>query len=246
MIVKIGNFFFRWRDTLFSLIILLGLYLLTFNNQYWFILRFGNFREDIILSIIGLIFILTGIIIRSITIGYIYIKRAGINKKIHADELFTEGLFSHSRNPLYVGNLFIVTGAIISMNLYLFWFIVLPLFYFIYYAIIKAEENFLENKFKDKYKKYMESVPRLIFGNFHLFPESFKNLNFSIKRVIKVEHSVQFLVLFTLALINIFKFYFRYHFDYNHTFFIIIYISIIVLLLYQILSSLLKKKGKLD
>lgn len=246
MIVKMGNFFFRWRDTLFSLILLFGLYLLTLESQYWFNMRWGNFREDVIFSLIGFLLILIGIIIRSLTIGYIYIKRAGVNKTIHANQLFTEGLFAHSRNPLYLGNLFIVTGAIISINLYLFWFLILPLFYFIYYSIIKAEEDFLEKKFKNEYKNYMERVPRLIFGNFHLFPESFKNLNFSLKRVIKVEHSVHFLVFLTIALINLFKFHFRYHFEFNHDFFILIYSVIIVLIPYQILSSILKKKGKLD
>lgn len=246
MIIKMGHFFFRWRDTIFSFFILFGLYLLTLNQEYWFNARFGHMREDIIFSILGFLFIFIGIIIRSITIGFFYIKRAGINKKIHAEKLFTEGLFSHSRNPLYLGNLFIVTGAVLSFNLYLFWFFMLPLFYFIYYAMIRAEENFLYNKFQGEYINYMQKVPRLFFGNFHLFPKSFEKLTFSFKRIVKVEHSVQFLVFFITSLINLFKFHFRYHFRYDHVFFFIIYFFIIILILYQIISNQLKKLGKLD
>ncbi len=155
-------------------------------------------------------------------------------------------MFAHSRNPLYLGNLFIVTGGIISINIDIFWFIVLPLFYFIYYAIIKAEEDFLEKKFKEEYIEFTKEVPRLWFGNFSKFPASFKNLNFSIKRVIKVEHSTQFLILLTISLINIFKFYFRYQFSKDHTLFIMIYIFMIILFIYQITSFYLKKKGLLN
>jgi len=246
MVIKLGNFFFRWRDTLFSLILLFGLYSLTMTQQYWFLLGFGSLKEDIVFSMIGFLLVLIGITIRSITIGYIYIKRAGINKKIHADQLFKEGLFAHSRNPLYLGNLFIVTGAIMSLNLILFWVLILPMFYLIYYAIIRAEEAFLSNKFKQEYLEYLNQVPRLFFGNFHLFPDSFKNLNFSLKRVIKVEHSVQFLVLFTIVLTNILKFHFRYNINWENEFLIVLYIILVILIIYQILASILKRLGKLD
>jgi len=245
-LIKLGNFFFRWRDTLFSLIFLMGLLILTSPNKLWIFNAVGNLKEDIILSILGFFLILIGILIRSITIGYIYIKRAGINKRIHAEKLFKEGLFAHLRNPLYLGNLFIVTGGIFILNIYLFWFFVLPLFYFIYYCIIKAEEEFLKNKFKEEYQDYLNSVPRLIPRNLSHFPDSFKNLTFSFKRVFKVEHSTHFLVFITIILIHIFKFHFRYNFDWNHSFFLFLYLIGIILIFYQIIMVILKRKGKLN
>ncbi|GIX41097.1 MAG: lipid A Kdo2 1-phosphate O-methyltransferase [Leptospiraceae bacterium] len=246
LVIKAGIFFFRWRDTLFSLIFLAGLYLLSISEKTFLFHFIGNFKEDLIFSALGFIFVVIGIGIRAITIGYIYIKRAGLNKKIHAEQLFKEGLFSHCRNPLYLGNLFVVTGAIISLNIYLYWIVILPLFYFIYYSIIRAEEEFLKNKFKEEYINYIKDVPRLIPGNLNRFPESFKNLNFSLKRVIKVEHSTQFLVFFTILLINILKFRFRYNISWENPYFQIIYFIMILLIIYQITAAILKRKGKLD
>ncbi|MFN3603085.1 MAG: methyltransferase family protein [Leptonema sp. (in: bacteria)] len=243
--IRFGNFFFRWRDTLFSLILIFGLYSLTLPKEELFF-YFGDVELDIILSWIGFFVLLIGILIRVFTIGFIYIKRAGIQKKIYAEVLFQEGLFAHSRNPLYLGNLLVVTGFVITINLIAFWYLILPLFFFIYFCIIKAEEDFLFKKFQDKYLDYYKKVPRLIFGNFSLYPQSFKNLTFSFKRMIKVEHSSHFLIFFSLVLVNLFKFHFRYQWDWSHPFFYLLYLISIVLLLYQGVSFYLKKIGKLD
>lgn len=246
ILILLGNFFFRWRDTIFSLILFFGFFSLTKNSDFFLFFYFGDFKIDILFSILGFIFIIIGVFIRMITIGFIYIKRAGVQKKIYAEVLFQKGLFSHSRNPLYLGNLFVVTGIIISINQYLFWFVILPLFYFIYFCIIKAEEDFLSKKFKEDYLNYYKNVPRLFFGNFSLFPESFKDLEFSFKQVVKVEHSSHFLILLSLVIINLLKFHFRYSLQWNHPFFYFLFFIFSILVIYQVISYFLKINGYLD
>ncbi len=238
--VVLGNFFFRWRDTLFTFILIFGLYSLTLTDHIFFS-YLNDQKLDIMFSWIGLFVVIVGVLIRVFTIGFIYIKRAGFKKKIYAETLFQEGLFAHSRNPLYLGNLLIVTGIIISFDMFLFWFFVLPLFYFIYYCMIKAEENFLLNKFKDQYKDYYQKVPRLFFGNFSQFPDSFKNLQFSFPQLIKVEHSTHFLIFFSLILINLIKFRYRYSYEWNDPLFYFLYILLSILIFYQIVSYIYKK-----
>jgi hypothetical protein len=109
----------------------------------------------------------------------------------------------------------------------------------------ERKKHFIQ-QIKQEYLEYLNQVPRLFLGNFHLFPDSFKNLNFSLKRVIKVEHSVQFLVLFTIVLTNILKFHFRYNINWDNEFLIVLYIILVILIIYQILASILKRLGKLD
>lgn len=238
--INLGNFFFRWRDTLFTLILMFGLYSLTITSCDLFF-YFNGKEWDIFFSFVGFLLILIGVFIRIFTIAFIYIKRAGIQKKIYADTLFQDGLFAHSRNPLYLGNLFIVTGIILSFNVLLLWFFFLPLFYFIYFCIIKAEEHFLMNQFGDRYKDYVEKVPRLFFANLSELPDSFKNLQFSFRQVIKVEHSSHFLIFLSWILINLLKFHYRYSYEWNDTAFYFLYVFLGIVVIYQIFSYFYKK-----
>ncbi|HLG31185.1 MAG TPA: isoprenylcysteine carboxylmethyltransferase family protein, partial [Candidatus Brocadiales bacterium] len=90
------------------------------------------------------------------------IKRGGRDKKIAADRLVQGGLFAHSRNPLYLGNILILSGLGIIYNstwVYIFGF---SFFLFGYLAIVMAEERFLKEKFGAEYEAYCKRVPRFI------------------------------------------------------------------------------------
>ena len=97
--IQIGNFFFKYRNFLFII-----LYLLLFIPSPPI---FGEktFGQNYYLYpiILGLLVTVTGQLIRGMTIGLAYIVRGGRDKKVYADQLVTEGIFTHVRNPLYVG-----------------------------------------------------------------------------------------------------------------------------------------------
>lgn len=84
--------------------------------------------------------------------------------KVGASILVTQGPFAYLRNPLYLGNMLIYFGiSIMSNSLFPFLQIIgLVYFYIQYHYIIKEEEGFLRNKFKEKYEDYYSSVNKLL------------------------------------------------------------------------------------
>lgn len=237
-VLAFGNFFFRWRDTLFSLI-----FVGAFASAGVALLNPAGRDVDLWTSIAGLIIAIAGQFVRAVTIGYAYIKRGGLNKQIFAETLQRQGVFAHSRNPMYLGNLLLVTGAMVTVNNIAFYAGALPLFYFIYYAIIKAEEDFLEKKFKADYDQYRKEVNVLLPGNLGGWAETVKNMEFSFKRLVRKEHGSTFVIFAGLTLYNIAKFHLRYEIPLQD--FTALWIVLGALVVFQVTSAVLKRSGRL-
>jgi protein-S-isoprenylcysteine O-methyltransferase Ste14 len=71
-----------------------------------------------------------------------------------------DGIFAHSRNPLYLGNILVFTGLLIILNSWAGWLLAFPLVLLAYLAITRAEEHFLAGKFGDVYETYCQRVNR--------------------------------------------------------------------------------------
>jgi protein-S-isoprenylcysteine O-methyltransferase Ste14 len=80
--------------------------------------------------------------------------------------LIISGPFAYVRNPLYVGNILIYLGlGIMSFALFPYLQIVAILFFLLqYYFIVKEEEKYLAEKFKDDYRDYCKNVPAFFPG----------------------------------------------------------------------------------
>ncbi|MEE8393290.1 MAG: isoprenylcysteine carboxylmethyltransferase family protein [Rhodospirillales bacterium] len=126
--------------------------------------------------------------LRVLVVGYAYIKRGGLNKRVYADKLVTRGVFGHSRNALYVGNILMIASLLLIVGN--FWGYVLggPFFIFAYIAIVSAEENFLREKFGAEYDDYCRRVNRWV-PNFKGFGKSIEDMNFRWGRVVAKEYS---------------------------------------------------------
>ncbi|AGH81476.1 hypothetical protein PCNPT3_07690 [Psychromonas sp. CNPT3] len=74
--------------------------------------------------------------------------------------LLTHGIFSYSRNPIYVAFCFICIA--IGLILGSFWILlsVLPASLVLYFLVIKKEEKYLESKFSAQYITYKKTVRR--------------------------------------------------------------------------------------
>ena len=86
-------------------------------------------------------------------------------RSVGARQLVTWGLYSHTRNPLYIGNLLLWTGVVIfAGGPYTPWLLaaVFILFLVQYTLIISLEEATLAELFGESYAAYRESVPRVI------------------------------------------------------------------------------------
>jgi hypothetical protein len=63
---------------------------------------------------------------------------------------------------MYVGNLLLISGVAITSNAWWCVAIVVPLFTFLYVAIIAAEERYLAGKFGAEFDAYCRRVPSLL------------------------------------------------------------------------------------
>ncbi|MFN5376374.1 MAG: methyltransferase family protein, partial [Chitinophagaceae bacterium] len=155
--IAIGNFFFKYRNQLFiflyALLLVPSPELITetsFGPGYWKIALW-----------VGLFITTLGVVIRGLTIGLTFIERGGDKAlRIHAEALITKGLFTHCRNPLYVGNNLMLLGLGILSNSLIYVIVVVPVFLFIYQCIIYAEEDFLTKKFGQPYLDYCSKTNR--------------------------------------------------------------------------------------
>lgn len=194
--VSIGNFFFKYRNWIFILF-----YAALFIPSWPLFspVHFGDYYY-ILPIILGLFITVLGQLIRGLTIGLAYIVRGGKEGKPYAEGLVTEGIFNHCRNPLYVGNILMLLGVGILANSLLYVAVFIPIFLFIYQAIVLAEENFLRGKFGPGYDQYRQKVNRW-WPNLGGIGKTFASMHFNWKRWILKEHTTQFIWLIGITLL---------------------------------------------
>ncbi|AHG92559.1 phospholipid methyltransferase (plasmid) [Gemmatirosa kalamazoonensis] len=181
MLIRYGNFLFRYRDALFP-VVLLALFGLT--RPHW---PSGDRRLDDLLDLLGVSLAVVGQALRVAVIGYAYIIRGGRDRRVYAEGLVTGGLFAHCRNPLYVGNLLILAGLLVVWNNPFTYALGIPFFVLGYVAIVAAEEAFLRDRFGAAYDAYSAAVPRWGFRPRGL-RASLAGLPFDWRRVIVKEY----------------------------------------------------------
>lgn len=147
--VELGNFFFRYRTMLSPFLLLL-------------LLLPGPtvLADPFAAALLGLLVAAAGQVVRGAAIGLEYIVRGGRNHRVYADALVTEGLFRHTRNPMYVGKFFMVLGAGIASNRWPPLLTITAAYTLMYQAITLAEEAYLRRKFGAKFDDYCRHVPR--------------------------------------------------------------------------------------
>jgi len=181
MMVALGNFLFRYRNALFPI-------------AYLELLLPGRrvFTEQAVSATLGLLVAVLGQTLRALTIGMVYIRRGGRKRRVSADDLVEDGMFAHCRNPLYVGNFLILAGLGLIANSVLFLSVGLGFFFLAYWAIIAAEEQFLEGKFRQEYRAYCSRVPRII-PIFAGFSATWRKHKFNWRRLIVKEYGSTFI-----------------------------------------------------
>jgi protein-S-isoprenylcysteine O-methyltransferase Ste14 len=151
-----GRFLFRYRDAVFPAVFLA---LVVTTQARW---PFQNRAAEILTNALGIAVALAGQTLRALVIGLAYIRRGGRNRQVHADDLVREGIFSHSRNPLYLGNLLGLIGLLIVHNSPAGYLVGLPVYLLAYWSIVCAEEEYLARRFGEGYVRYCREVPRFV------------------------------------------------------------------------------------
>lgn len=230
---RIGNLFFKTRNFLFPVF-----YAILF-------LPFPRISKNyIVMFIIGFVITIFGQLVRMITIGLVYIVRGGKNRRIYADGLVTDGIFSHSRNPMYIGNVLMIAGMSILSNSIFALLIMVPLFVFIYQTIIIAEENYLHTKFGSGYNEYCKKVNRWL-PDLHGITKTFRDNGFDVKKVLMNEYNTTFLWMFGGILLFAYNYYWNRFSEISIeglTYFIVV--LTILIAAYFVLRSYKKRKTK--
>lgn len=194
LMVQLGNFFFKFRNRLFPLIIV-ALFALAPPPAS----LFGSEHLERLKDTLALAIALAGLAFRGWVIGFVYIKRGGMDKKVYAANLVTEGIFGLCRNPLYVGNMLIYIGVFLMHGNPWVTITGIALFFFIYQCIIAAEEFYLTDKFGAGYQDYCRDVSRWI-PNFAKLKEATSGMGFNFRRVIIKDYSTIATTIITLCL----------------------------------------------
>lgn len=195
--IELGNWLFRWR----SYVPLVFLIFLVFSLYEFYYLN-DSHTFDLIWEFFCLFVSFLGLYIRAYAIAHVPKNTSGRNTKIGqiADTLNTSGMYSISRNPLYLGNFFMMFG--ITLFVHLWWISLLFVLYFwIYYEkIIYAEELFLVKKFGNMYIEYANKTPVFI-PNFSLWQKP--ELSFSLKNILRREYNGFFAIIVSFVFLEL-------------------------------------------
>lgn len=156
---------------------------------------------DILWEMVCLAVSLSGLAVRIVTIGFTPGGTSGTNSRRQiADSLNTTGMYSVTRNPLYLGNFIITFG--LSLFFRLWWFSTLAtlIFWLYYERIIFAEESFLIQTFGDLYLEWAGKTPVFI-PDFRLWKPP--ALTFSMRKVLKNEYKSFFAIVSAFFLLEI-------------------------------------------
>ena len=177
MMTRLGHFIFRYRTALSPLILLLLL-----------IPGPPVTADPFVAAVLGLAVAFAGQVVRAATIGLEYIVRGGRNHRVYADALVTEGLFGHTRNPMYVGKFLMVAGAGVAANSWPALVGICAVYSFMYHAVMRAEEEYLRGKFGAAFDEYCKDTPRWLprLGGLR---ETFAHSRFDWTRVLTKEYS---------------------------------------------------------
>lgn len=119
-------------------------------------------KELTLLSALGIAATTLGVVVFILSVMQMKNNwRAGVQKKDNT-ELVTDGIYSISRNPAFLGFDLMYIGILMTFfNWYLFLFTTIALLLF-HLQIVNVEEDFLIERFGDEYLAYRKKVCRYI------------------------------------------------------------------------------------
>ncbi len=110
---------------------------------------------------LGVAFCLAGLsLLLSSLISFGKSFRVGIDAQ-HADKLVTDGIFSYSRNPIYVAFGFILIGQFLIFPTWIFLLYVVSGFWLLNRQVLR-EEDYLRKHYGEQYTQYSRRVRRYL------------------------------------------------------------------------------------
>ena len=161
-LIACGRFVFRYRNFLFPSVVAALCAFVVFRTPDDLFGWDADYFDTL-----GLIVAVVGETLRALTVGFDYIKRGGVNKRIHARNLVTTGMFGRCRNPLYAGNVLLILGILlVGMRFDLLILAAVACMLLVvavaYVSLVAAEEEYLLRTFGTEYEAYCRSVSRWV------------------------------------------------------------------------------------
>jgi len=114
---------------------------------------------------LGLVIVLAGLVTTSAGRRALVKNGTNVNPSLPTTRLVTDGVYGHTRNPLYVGVSVALCGIALIFDLDWMPLLLIPSCMLLHFAVVKREEHYLEQKFGDVYRHYKARVPRYFAGN---------------------------------------------------------------------------------
>lgn len=191
-----GSFLFRWRSYVPAAIVLMS-FLFVSEHSY----PRGSYENHLLYGAFCFFISLFGLFIRCFTIGFVPAMTSGRNtKKQVADVVNQTGIYSLVRHPLYIGNFFMFFGIVLFIKSFAYSAVFILFYWFYYERIMFTEEQFLRQKFGQKYLQWANKTPAII-PNFKDYKSP--EMSFSFKNVLKREYPSLFGILIMFGLYDI-------------------------------------------
>ena len=124
---------------------------------------FPNYPLIYILNLIGVMLLIISTIIFFSSINAFSAHDENPLPQTDTDKIIKTGIYAYSRNPIYLSFVLFHFGMFLTFENIMYFLCSLGLFFWINNYVIYEEEKFLQNKFKDEFKRYCKSVKKWIF-----------------------------------------------------------------------------------
>lgn len=239
VLLKSGKVFFRFRNALFPVFIILAL---IFTKPALFL---GRKNIDATLVMLGFIIALGAAAFRLFVIGLAYIARGGKDGRVYAEGLVTQGIYAHVRNPMYVANFLVVVGITLIYGSFWLYVVVIPLFAYIYLSITTTEEDYLREHYGAEFAAYCAKVNRF-FPDFSGLRETIKQFPYDWKKAIRKEFGTSIGILAGSYALWLYKRYCFYNLGRSEYRIFIVSIPLTLLAIVYCSIMYLKKTGRLE
>ena len=144
--------FFPPYLVLIGLVISFALELLLYKNQIH--------NGSIIIRFIGIILTIGSVFLFIKSVKIFSIRKEKLHPRSISTQIFKDGPFQFSRNPIYLAMVILLIGFGVTLNSFWFLYSGLVIAIMLHYGVIIPEENYLEKEFGKYYLEYKKSVRR--------------------------------------------------------------------------------------